>query len=75
MQGHAALMDETELIHKRHSDAMAKVRRLIRITLKTYTCPTSYMLFLFTNSVAWFACEAGLYNYEDKICVTAKECG
>ena len=74
MQGHSALVDDAELIHKHNSNAMARVRRPIRITMKTYTYPTSYMLALFINSVAWFACEAGLYNYGDKICVTAEEC-
>ena len=32
------------------------------------------MLALAVGLRAWFQCKDGLYNYEDKICVTADEC-
>ena len=35
---------------------------------------TPNMLVLITVLRAWFPCKEGLYNYNDKACVTADEC-
>ena len=53
---------------------MIRIDRPGKIITEACIRTTPHMLALAVGLRAWFQCKDGLYNYEDKICVTADEC-